>query len=318
MAVTALAVGDPAAAWYATVSSATSAFTWRAAPEVVAEIYGPHPAAMLAGSSRPATQAEPDGEALRLSGGQWEWGSGGVDADWFVAALRVRGRSPVSVLLPRDRVNVGHDWDAVGLRASASNSFAVTDGTSVPGRHVLDGQAAQPGLADCALACYPRVAYEAGCFAAVALGNAHGALADFVDLAQSKVAVGASAVLAESPLAQSGLARATARLLAAEALLHQTVNSMWDGVRAGCPAAIPDRLRARLAMTHAATEARQTVNLMFELGGSTAARTSSPLQKRMRDAAVIAQHFHLSGRHAGLYGAHRLGRELTNDDLMFT
>jgi alkylation response protein AidB-like acyl-CoA dehydrogenase len=127
----------------------------------------------------------------------------------------------------------------------------------------------------------------AGC----ALGVAHAAIGDVVDLAGTKTPFGLTAPLASRTTAQIAVCEAMATVRAARALLHEETAELWHRVRSGTPATAEQRASLRLAATHATTSSANAVDLMYTAAGGTSVFASSPLQRRLRDVHAITQHF---------------------------
>jgi alkylation response protein AidB-like acyl-CoA dehydrogenase len=140
---------------------------------------------------------------------------------------------------------------------------------------------------------FPIFGYFALCIAAVALGNARGAIADLLDLAWHKKSLGARRTLAEKSSTQAAVAQAEASLRAARALFYSAIDDAWAAAKEG---AVNVELRAglRLAATHAARTSADVARAMYDLGGGTAIYDESPLQRRFRDASTITAHIQVS------------------------
>lgn len=305
-AIMALAEGDAAAGWYAAVSSAHSIFTHYLPDEGAREVFDG--SAPVGCASMPRGSGTFVAGGLRLDSGRWPWGSTGRHASFMGANTVVEGRA-LTAFLPREDFVVEDNWDSFGLRGSASGDFSVRPGAFVPERRLVDMTLPRP-LVDCPLARFPLPPYVTFGFAAVALGNAFGAIRELIDLAAAKQPLGVASTLAESPLAQIDLARAEARLYAARAFLLDTLDAMWRDALDGRTSPTPLRARSRLAMSHAAAESAAVVDAMHALGGGSVVFTDNPLQRRLRDAHTITQQVQVGGRVYPLYGKVRLGVEL--------
>ncbi|WP_461110294.1 acyl-CoA dehydrogenase family protein [Streptomyces calidiresistens] len=305
-AIMTLAGGDAAAGWYATVSSAHSVLTHYLPEEGAREVFDG--SAPVGCASMPRGTGELTADGLRLDSGRWPWGSAGRHASFMGANTVVGGRVLVA-FLPRGDFVVEDNWDAVGLRASASGDFSVRPGAVVPPHRLVDMSPPRPRL-DGPLSRFPLPAYMTYGFSAVALGNAIGAVNELVDGAGSGRPVGLSGSLAQSPLVQIDLARAEARLYSARAFLMESLRGLWDDALTGRTTPTPERARAKLAMSHAVTESAAVVDTVHTLAGGPAVMRGHPLQKRLRDAHVITQHVQVSSRTYPLYGKVRLGVEL--------
>ena len=99
------------------------------------------------------------------------------------------------------------------------------------------------------------------------------------------------------------MARAEASLRAGRALLDEAIGEAWE--RAVADGSVDARCRAglRLAATHATAAGVQATEAAYRLAGGSSIYDSNPLQRRLRDAQVAAQHmlvapatWELSGR----------------------
>lgn len=312
-AVRTLAAADSSAAWYAAVSSAGSAGSWSLPAATAADIWRGDPGTIVGGSARLGGTAEAVPGGVRVLDGHWEWGSAGNDAAWMLGTVALRGGEPVAVYLPVDGFVMERTWEALGLRASASHAFHAVAGTLVP-QHRVIVPGARPEAAVVAASVLARgsiVSYQSALFAAIALGNASGALAELHQLAVCKTPVGGSATLAQSPFTWRALGRATALRDAAEQLLQGHVQRLWDEAEANQGRDRRVQAAARAAFAEAAVLSADIVQTCFDLAGASAAFDTSPLQRRLRDARVINQHYYVSARNQDLHGRLLLAQPLS-------
>ncbi|MCO1574623.1 hypothetical protein M8C13_02475 [Crossiella sp. SN42] len=295
LAIAAVAEGDASAAWYAAVSSANSVFSHYLGEHAAREVFAG--TAPVGSSGLPQGSGELTDDGLIVHSGQWPWGSAGAVASWMGFGMVVDGRMLLG-FVPAGQFSVVDNWDAHGMRATASGDFTVHPGTLVPAHRLLDTSAWRPRTG-AALSRFPVTVHAALGFAATALGNAAGAVADYLALAGP----GSSG----PELAVVELARAEARLHAARAFLLEAVAELWDEAVAGRAPAREQRARARLALAHATAEATAVVDAVYPLGGGAVVRRDNPLQRRLRDAHVITQQVQVSSRIYPLYGRIRLG-----------
>jgi alkylation response protein AidB-like acyl-CoA dehydrogenase len=143
----------------------------------------------------------------------------------------------------------------------------------------------------------------------VSLGIARGALDELTELAQSKVPSLYTDVLAEKAVAQVDLARAEAALGGARALLHNTVEQMWQAVCAGSEPTTRQLALGRLAATHAVETAATVTRTVNTLAGGGSIYASSSLQRHARDAEAITHHFTVAPHSWEEAGRVLLGRQ---------
>ncbi len=176
----------------------------------------------------------------------------------------------------------------MGLQGTGSHDIEL-DGVHVPAEHsasVLTDAPVQTGP----LYAFPLFGLLALAISSVCLGIGRGALGDLVAMAGGKVPTGGRRTLAERATVQAEVARAEAALRAARALLEDAIGEAWERAVAGGSVGEGGRVGLRLAATHAATVGVQATETAFRLGGGTAIYAASPLQRRMRDVNVAAQH----------------------------
>ncbi|MCL3998746.1 hypothetical protein M4438_35485, partial [Streptomyces lavenduligriseus] len=134
---------------------------------------------MIGGSSAPAGTTAPAGGRVRLQG---RWPLVTSAPQLTLAALAARDEEGTRWwLVPGTELRVEDDWDAVGLRGSASHS--VSCDTLVPAGHSVC--LTDPARIDGALYRFPLYGLMAACIAAVAEATAERALQEFATLAQT-------------------------------------------------------------------------------------------------------------------------------------
>jgi alkylation response protein AidB-like acyl-CoA dehydrogenase len=205
------------------------------------------------------------------------------------------------VLAPADAFTIHDTWHVMGLRATGSHDIEL-DGVLIPGERSASVFSDPPVHAG-PLYAFPLFGLLALAISAVCLGIGRGALDDLVGLAGAKVPAGGRRALAERATVQAEMARAEASLRAGQALLDEAIGAAWD--RAVADGNVDARCRAglRLAATHATAVGVQATESAYRLAGGSAIHDSNPLQRRLRDAQVAAQHmlvapatWELSGR----------------------
>jgi alkylation response protein AidB-like acyl-CoA dehydrogenase len=247
---------------------------------------------IVAGVFAPSGSITPVDGGYRVTG-RWGFASGCEHADVLYGNC-VEGivdgapRLRIAVLTP-DQVEVEDTWTVSGLCGTGSHHIRVTD-VLVPAERTLNPLAAEPCL-DAPVARIPVPALLALHIAAVAIGTAQGAVDDVGDLAPRKVPLLAAGPLAAGPLFQFELATADTELRAARALLHETAESLWSNAVAGDPFTLVQRAEARAAAVWATARAAAVVDAAYRSGGGSALYADNPLQRRLRDAHAITQHF---------------------------
>lgn len=293
----AIAAADGSAGWVVTLCAGAAWFAgfW---PEPLARAVIGSPRACLAGSGAATGRAEREGAGWRLSG-RWDFATGAPMATHFTlnAVLREHGQPLLDArgapriqafVLPAAQVQVTPNWHAMGLRASASHSFAI-DGAWVPDDH---GFVLEP---DVALAPGPLYRFPFRALAYVTLAaNACGMARDFVARATPVIRRRKHLVdgqpLGERPAVQALLQELPARLAAARTAFYQRLDAAWQAVADGAALdqAEDEALREdSLALLEAGREA---VDRLFPLCGLEGSDPRSDLNRVWRDFHTATQH----------------------------
>ncbi len=253
----------------------------------------------------------PMGRATRVEGGykvsgRWPFASGCESAAWRMGGAIVEGEEALpsgapnvrSVIFSAVDTVIIDTWKTSGLRGTGSHDLVVTD-AFVPADRTLS-LLSDPPRHDAPLYRLPFFGVLAASIAAVALGIAQGAVAEFVRLAQAKKPAGSKRTLAHRETVQLDVADAEARLSAGRAFLREAVAEVE--AKGAHPVSLRARARLRLAACHAVTEAAAAVDRMYTAAGASAVYETSPLQRQFRDVHVATQHLMVSRASAGLAG----------------
>jgi alkylation response protein AidB-like acyl-CoA dehydrogenase len=303
---------DASTAWCLCQAAGCTMITGYVAPGVAREIFGDRRTVLAWGPSADG-RAVPVGGGYRVSG-TFGFASGCRQATWLGGQCAIheadgtpRRRPDGSaearwMLFPAAQATVLDTWSVIGLRATGSESFTVS-GLFVPREHSAARDDPSERRHGGPLYCFPTTSLYASGFAGVALGNARSTLDAFVRLAQAKTPRGLRQPLRESAVVQSELARNEARLGAARALLLTSLEEVWRDVVETGQLELAQRVRIRLAATHAITEATGAVDFAYHTAGATAIFDSQAFERRFRDAHTVAQqvqgrqtHFETVGR----------------------
>src|SRR6185312_936387 len=139
-------------------------------------------------------------------------------------------------------------WHTLGLRGTGSHD-AVAHEAFVPSAHTLslfDGP-----VLDRPVYRFPIFGFFALSIGAAALGNARGAIDEFVELAGRKVGLGSTRTLAERTPTHASVAEAEASLRAARAVYYEAIEAAWQAAQEDQPVSVDLRNGLRLAATHA-------------------------------------------------------------------
>ena len=231
--------------------------------------------------------------------GRWDFASGCRHASWMGAhgtvvepdgSLRLNnaGRPTVRTwLFPMEQAQLLDNWDPIGLRGTASESYSVAD-LFVP--EEFTGTREDPSLRrePGPLYAFPQQTLYSVGIASVGLGIARGMLDAFIELALRKTPRGTGR-LADNAVIQAEVARAEARLGAARCYLIDTVTEIYRRADKVAPIDVLDRARARLAGSNAITSAVAVADWTYKAAGVDAIFSGSPFERRYRDIHTVSQ-----------------------------
>jgi alkylation response protein AidB-like acyl-CoA dehydrogenase len=299
-AIETVASADGSTGWCSMIGSANNLsagyLNERGAKEVFKD-----PDSLWAGIAAPLGKAVPTDGGFKIQG-RWPFASGVTHCDWLWAGCTVmdndqprmttRGPHFLWACVPMREVQIHDTWFVSGLAGTGSNDVSIA-GAFVPEHHVFDlfdpsTHRSEP------LYQMPSIGWFVSQVVAVSLGIARGALDELIEISQKKVPTFSTAVLADKPVMQIDLARAEARLGAARAYLYETVEDLWQTVRAGKIPSPRQLAQNRVAALDAAETGASVARTAHVLSGGSSIYTSSSLQRHMRDAEAITHHFTVS------------------------
>ncbi len=299
-----LAEAAGSAGWNVANNSIGQLVTLGLPDDGVHEIYGQRPDTVIAG-----TAVMGGGRALPVDGGyrvtgRWPFGTGCQESSWMLGSFQILDgdqprRSPdgSSVywrgLFARSEARIVEgSWDVAGMRATGSFDWTVDD-VFLPERRMmvhagipLDNQWQRwPGISYA----LPAQAWVGPHHCAVITGIARAGIDALIELASEKTPRGRTGRLCDSPQVQDAVGRADTILNAGRAHRSAMITELWNTVAAGEETTLEQRARCRLAAVHAADCAREAMDLMYRLGGSTSYRRESRLAECWRDLHVVGQ-----------------------------
>ncbi len=288
---------DAATGWCVMIGGTTALISAWLPQDHAREIWA-DPNVITGGVFAPMGRALLDGDDYVVSG-RWAWGSGSANCSWLLGGAvimeggdmrRLPNGAPDHrmMVMRRAEVELIDTWDALGMRGTGSGDLAARD-VRVPQGRSVSFITDTPREAGPLYRFAPFGLLALG-IAAVASGNALGALDDLKALAVAKKGQGSSRSLAERGVVQADYAAAHADLDAARALVHAEIAAAWDRVVAGDALDLPARARLRLAATRLTQVSARVAAKMHELAGGTSVYASHPLNRRFRDAHVATQH----------------------------
>jgi alkylation response protein AidB-like acyl-CoA dehydrogenase len=306
-----LAAADGSAGWTVMIGCEAPVILGLLPRQTFDAVFAGGPDVIIGGALNPTGVATPTDGGFRV-GGRWSFASGCQHADWFIAHCLVDGGDGAEpavrmMLLPADDVHIEDTWWVSGLRGTGSHDFVVDD-VFVPADRTF--ALGDDPCVDGTLHRVPELSLSTLGFAAVALGIAQGALDEILGLGTAKVPAFGTAVLAANPLFQHQLAEADARLRAARSLLHADAAAAWATADACAPFTPEHRARIRSTATWVVQAAAAVVDMAYTAGGGTSIRSSSPLQRRLRDVHAVTQHFALKLDTYTLAGAVLTGQDV--------
>jgi indole-3-acetate monooxygenase len=308
-----LARADGSVGWTMMIGTSAPVVFGGLPPATFDAVYAGGPDVAGAGAFNPKGVATPVDGGFRVSG-RWSFASGCQHADWFIAHCLVDdGRVPPlrMMVLPAADVEILDTWSVMGLCGTGSHDFTIED-VFVPDERTYsifdDGGIEGP------LGRIPELSFSSLQIANVALGIAEGALSEVTTLATGKVPLFADSTLAANPLFRHQLGAADAHLRAARALLDTEAAETWATALSGGEFDPELRARIREAATWVTTASAEVVDAAYTAGGGTALYSTSPLQRRLRDAHAVTQHFAVKADTLTLAGAVLAGQDV---DLSF-
>jgi alkylation response protein AidB-like acyl-CoA dehydrogenase len=309
---------DGSVGWAAMIGSGGALFAPLLRQNTFDQIYRDGPNAIIAGSVAPAGKAEVMTGGWRVNG-RWPFASGCQHADWFIGfcvmtedGKPIPGRAGAGplvrgVVLPMRDCQIEDTWHAAGLKGTGSHHVTVKEAVvSEVNFFDFDGTPCHPG------ALYPSPRHFLPLFhAAESLGMAEGALDELVAHANTgRQQLRAAVPMRESEIFQYELGGVVADLRAAHATFEVQVASHWRHALAGTLK--DEALFTQGTQTGAwiASTCVRIADVCFRLAGGSAVYENSPLQRRLRDLHVAAQHATIHRRHHVDAGKLVLGQSL--------
>ena len=310
------AEADASTAWCINQNNVFATDSVRMPEPLARKIWDDGVAVMANGPPAPSATAIPVDGGYRLSG-RWDFSSGSTHATWISATALVRhpdqkrdagsDRAGARVMLiPKEEVKFLDFWQVNGLRGTGSFSFEVDD-LFVPSTR--NYSPTDPVREDGALYVIPRTLLFGSGFATVALGVARASLGTAIDVAVTKTPERTSTLLGDQSATHRIIGEAEAIWRSARAFLQESASSVWKSACENHALGTDERIRLRLASTHAIRMAAQVVDISYNLCGSDAIFETNPIQRRFQDIHVITQHSQGRLSHYETAGQFLLGLE---------
>lgn len=251
----------------------------------------------------------PGGKAIAVDGGyrlsgRWPFSSGVDPSRWnFVGGIvhDARGK-PIEqriFLVEAQDYRIIDTWFAAGLKGTGSKDIEMSE-VFVPTHRTLPLSAMTAGTAPgCAVNPAPLYRLPVlGLFAfvvgGVSLGLARGAIADYTQSIQSRIATYSGRRLADLANLQLKIAEASALADTAEALMLKGCDEAMRLIEQNETPTIEQKARWRRDGAYAANLCTEAVNLLFAATGGGGVYLDQPIQRAFRDAHAANAHYALS------------------------
>jgi alkylation response protein AidB-like acyl-CoA dehydrogenase len=255
---------------------------------------------IICGQGAANGKAVVDGNGYRLTG-HWSYGSGVLHSDYTHSGAIVyenceprpspdgHGPEILTFIVPTREAEMKGNWDVMGLRATGSVDYAMTD-VFVPAEFTHPPHASDPVQGG--------NTFSIGIIGMTALGHTgwimgvgRRALDEVAAQArQHRPGRGHLPGLADSMTFHEAYGRAEARYRASRALIYETWGDIQANLDAGGKMTTRQTTLMRLALNHATSEIAEVVAWCYKTGGGTALRASA-LQRCFRDTYSGTQHF---------------------------
>jgi alkylation response protein AidB-like acyl-CoA dehydrogenase len=296
-----LSRGDASVGWTAMIGAGSALFATMLPRTAFERIYMDDPDAIIAGSTQLLGTLD-EREGSWHARGQWPLVSGCLHATWMLGFCRLMmggdNATPPAVrvvFLPACRWSIRDTWYVPGLKGTGSNDIAL-DCMIDPDTDAFDLATLRPWAPGPLYAGVPQMI--ALMHAAVSLGIAEGALDDLLAIARSgRHQERAAAPMRDTEAFQRDLGQIHANIRAAKAVLKDQTQSHWRHAQDGTLATDALLVEGSQTAIWVVAACRQAVDACFILGGSTAMYNTSPLQRRLRDIHIAAQHNLMQPRH---------------------
>src|SRR5713101_6334387 len=300
--IEALTQVESVAGWSVLISTGAMTITSRGlTDEVLAPMFASPRQTIMAGSGPPRGRAVAVPGGYRLTG-SWTQGSNIRLAAWVLAGCHLYdGERPrlgpdgapvyLRCVLPASEVEIFDTWHTTGMRGTGSHDWAIND-KFIPEERVHRGtdvsKRPQP--------LYQFVGWTHVAHAAVGLGIARVAIAEFIELAGGKEAtwLASEGRLATRTTIQAKVAQAEALVGSGRAYVREATRDTWETVCRGDVPSPNQRAVYRLAVAQAMANGVQAVDLMYGLAGASAIYATSRLDRCLRDIHTAAAHVWVS------------------------
>jgi alkylation response protein AidB-like acyl-CoA dehydrogenase len=293
---------DASVGWTAMIGAGSALFATMLPRRMFERIYRDQVNTIIAGSTQLLGRVEKRDGTWHASG-RWPFASGCQHADWMLGFCKLveskedeSGKlKVVAAILPASSWTIEPTWRVPGLKGTGSHHISL-NAPVAPNENFFD-LALGDRWADGPL--YEGVPQIVALLhGAVSLGIAEGALDDLLAIAGTgRRQERAAAPMQDTEAFQTDLGHLHANIRAARALLLGQTESHWQHALAGRLGTAGLLAEGSQAAIWTVGTCVSVVDKCFALGGSAALYDDSPLQRRMRDIHVAAQHNLMQPRH---------------------
>jgi 3-hydroxy-9,10-secoandrosta-1,3,5(10)-triene-9,17-dione monooxygenase len=294
-------------------------------PETQHEVWDANPDALIASSIALAAGRGRKVDGGFLVSGRWPFSSGVDNSDWNMLAITVYGDDGKTAidwrlcLVPKSDYEIIDTWYAMGMGATGSKDIKVTE-QFVPERRALAlqrcrGGAEHPGatLSKSPLFRIPLVAASSHPLTPAAVGGAEGAYETFLASMAKRIGTYTGAKVSDFQAVQIKVARARCLIDSARAVLRQSAIAFQEAAARNEVPDLATKLRYRAQTAFAVNQAREAVEVLWSCYGAQGLYKRDPMQRYLRDAMAMTQHFSFNFDIAGsAFGLHALGGAYSN------
>jgi indole-3-acetate monooxygenase len=307
-ATEAIARADGSAGWCASLCNIINLTAFMGLPpEGREEVFGHGPVACWAALA-PNAQATPEAGGYRVSC-PGAFGSGSSLASWVLVATNAGDPGAGeyrAFLVPKAEVEIKEgSWDVMGLRATASLDYAITD-RLVPTRRTWTYRWSAP-VESGALSATASVGLNAVGLAGFASGIARRALSELIQSATRTKRVAGDGRQADDHVVQFGIGELDGRLRAARSHLTALVAALDGRAASGTPATFEEGIELSQATHTLARAAREMVIFAFDYSSTSVVYARQPVQRCLRDLFTGLKHAAFTPSLLGRIGKVRLG-----------
>jgi len=285
--VEAISAADGSAGWVASFGM-YPIYLASLPPETIEKVWKETPDVVFAGGIFPPQPAKRVDGGFQVKG-RWQFGSGSMGATVCgVGIMPDDGESlPRMAVMPREKVNIEHTWDVIGMVGTGSHDLVV-DNVVVPEEWTFT-RGGKPNLDDPFFR-YPSLAFAAQVLSVTTLGMAREAIDVVRKTASGRKSVTGAPNLGEREYVQIEIAKAEAKLQSSRAFFYSATEDAWQTILNG-DKPTPDQISMiRLAATNLTHECAEAIRICYQVSGMTSAYNDHPLSRILRDSNMATQH----------------------------